>query len=133
MNLLKSFPAGRRYINLSKGFREDLQWWESFARWFNGEAHIIDDARKRELTLSMDASGRGYGVEFGDDWLAGAWEGSLESSGDKHTQYRPEPDMFIPDNINVQEFYPVIEALWRWGPVMRDSKITILSDNTREA
>lgn len=131
IELLKGFPGKRRYITLSKGFHKDLEWWAKFSRWFNGEARIIDSDRDRSLELAMDASGRGYGVVFEEDWLAGAWEGSLTSEADRHEHLRPVPDMEIPGNINVQEFYPLIEALWRWGPAMRDSKIVVHSDNTQ--
>ena len=131
IGLLRGFPGSKRYITLSKGFKRDLEWWRGFSRWFNGEARIINPTSKRELTLSMDASGRGYGVEYARDWLAGAWDGSLKGVGDDHNHLRPEPDMEIPANINIQEFYPLIEAMWRWGPDMRDSRVVVLSDNTQ--
>ena len=64
--------------------------------------------------MYMDASGSGFGALSGRDWLAGAWEHDFDSVFDRHTHLCHTPGIEIPDNINVRELYPVVEALWRW-------------------
>ena len=83
------------------------------------------------VLISMDASGTGYGVVYDADWLAGAWHYDLSSVDDKHSHFCKAPDTEVPDNINVQELYPLVEALWRWGDHWRDCKIMCLTDNTQ--
>ena len=60
IGLLSRFSAKRRYINLTKSFQADLDWWKEFASWFNGSAKIIQPAVKQAWMCS-DASGVGYG------------------------------------------------------------------------
>ena len=131
IELLRGMQGKRRYVTLTKPFFKDLKWWTDFSNWFNGQANIIGGRNVQEVSLEMDASGLGYGVVWGQDWLAGAWNGSLSSRRDRHDHYRPSPDMDIPDNINVQELFPMLEALWRWGPRWRDKKVVVYSDNTQ--
>ena len=131
IGLLKGSPGRSRYVTLTKSFHKDLEWWTDCARWFNGEARIIGGMENHSAAVEMDASGLGYGAVYREDWLAGAWGGSLRGTKDMHGHYRPSPDMHIPDDINIQELYPLLESLWRWGEQWRNSKVVIFSDNTQ--
>lgn len=91
----------------------------------------MDKRTQNNSTVFMDASGTGFGAVTGSDWLAGAWLKDLDSDHDHHTHLCHNPGDEIPDNINVRELYPVIEALWRWGPSWRDCKVKRMSDNTQ--
>ena len=84
-----------------------------------------------EVCVYTDASGTGYGAVTGTDWLAGAWSKNLDSVFDCHTHLCHTPGDDIPDNINVRELYPVVESLWRWGPVWTNCKVICRSDNTQ--
>ena len=131
IGMLSGFSKTRRRVTLSKCFFEDLNWWRQCARWFNGEARMVGRRLTDNQTIYMDASGSGFGVVSGSDWLAGAWKFDLDSAEDCHKHLCHTPGDEIPDNINVQELYPLVEALWRWGPSWRDSKILCMSDNTQ--
>ena len=50
---------------------------------------------------------------------------------DEHGHGVPKPAMYIPNNINVRELYPILEAIWRWGPDWRDRRVVCYSDNTQ--
>jgi hypothetical protein len=131
VGLLSNFSPTKRRITLSKTFFADLDWWRNFSYWFNGEAKMVGRRVSDQLVISMDASGSGFGVVAGNDWIAGCWKKDLDSNMDKHSHFSHTPDTEIPDNINVQELYPLVEALWRWGPQWRNCKILCMSDNTQ--
>ena len=131
IGMLGGFTPKRRRITLSKGFFEDLDWWEKFSRWFNGEAKMVGRRLKDQVDIFSDASGSGFGVAYGTDWLAGCWKKDLDSCADKHSHLCHSPGIEVPDNINVQELYPLVEALWRWGPQWRNCKVLCHSDNTQ--
>ena len=92
---------------------------------------MIDRRTQGHALFFMDASGTGFGAVTGSDWLAGAWTKDLDSVYDCHTHFCYCPGDEIPDNINVRELYPLVEALWRWGPSWRDRKVICMSDNTQ--
>ena len=48
-----------------------------------------------------------------------------------HGHCRPVPEREIPDNINVRELYPVLEAVQRWGSSWRDHRVECVTDNTQ--
>ena len=83
------------------------------------------------VNVYMDASGSGYGVVAPGDWIAGTWKKNLDSTTDYHGHLRHTPDTDVPENINIQELYPVIESLLRWGPKWRNCRVVCFSDNTQ--
>lgn len=131
IGMLSAFSPSKRRITLSKNFFLDIQWWKTFAAWFNGEARMVGQQVQDNVLISMDASGTGYGVVYDADWLAGAWKSDLSAEGDVHSHFCSKPDTEVPDNINVQELYPLIEAMWRWGRHWANCKILCLTDNTQ--
>ena len=128
IGLLSCFSAKKRRINLTKNFFLDLEWWRTCAGWFNGEARMVG---RRTQDMYMDASGSGFGAVWRNDWLAGLWQKDLDSETDLHSHLCHNPGSDIPDNINVQELYPMVESLWKWGPAWKNCKIICHSDNTQ--
>ena len=122
--------GGKRYITLSTGFFKDLEWWQRFADWFNGKAKIVVATPESCAKLYMDASGAGYGMHYGLDWLCAGWKCNLSMSIDHHGHCLPAPAVFVPDNINIQELYPILMAIQRWGHKWRDKKVLCFSDNS---
>ena len=131
IGLLSNFSPTKRRVTLSNSFFADLEWWRTCARWFNGEAKMVGRRVHEQLVISMDASGSGFGVVTDNDWLAGAWKQNLDSIDDTHSHLCHAPGDEIPDNINVQELYPLVEAFWRWGTSWENCKILVMSDNTQ--
>ena len=105
-----------------------MQWWGRFAAWFNGKAKIV--ATSPEARLYMDASGVGYGTHYGSDWVSAGWRCQLSMNIDHHNHCLPPPAVFVPENINVQELYPILVSIKRWGHKWRDKKVICYSDNT---
>ena len=132
INLTNSVRESYHRVRLNEEFRADLRWWVAFASLFNGKAKILCP-RSPSTVISCDSSSRGFGAYHQGDWLYGVWL----------YKYIPGlpyyPDHFFPvpthddlthDN-NIQELWPVLMALVRWGPRYRDSTVLILSDNTQ--
>lgn len=132
IEMLSHFTPGKNYISLSKSFRADLMWWTDFAAWFNGEAKIIKPGPMNTAVIHTDAASTiGWGAVYGDDWTGGSWSDSWNDDRDCHSHCAPTPDIDIPCNINVQELYPVLMALKRWGGEWRDTRIECVTDNTQ--
>ena len=68
---------------------------------------------------------------YGHDWAGGSWTKSWFDKRDKHVHCKKVPTLSIPSNINVQELYPILEALWRWGDKWRDCRVECVTDNTQ--
>ena len=65
------------------------------------------------LHLYTDASGSlGYGAVFGSMWFHGPW-----------------PAHWVGHNITLLELYPIVAALHVWGPLLRDSRLMLHTDN----
>ena len=129
--LLTKFAPGKRYISLTKSFKMDLEWWQRFAEGFNGSAKIIDVSNWNTATTCSDASGTGYGAICNEDWLCGCWNRDIETRGIIHDHVQAKPEMVIPDNINVQELFPVLASVKRWGHQWNDSRVFCYTDNTQ--
>ena len=126
--MLKLFTPKRRYITLSAAFHEDMKWWAKFVDHFNGEARVIRPPLNTSV-VHTDASGTGFGAVTECDWLCGQWASTFRMNVDMHGHCRPVPTMDIPDNINVRELYPILEAMWRWGQSWRDHRVDCITDN----
>ena len=129
--LLSKFGQKGRYITLTKSFQMDLVWWQKFAKDFNGSAKIIDVSRWKSATVVSDASGSGFGAINGKDWICGCWDREIKTVGVLHGHALAPPVEHVPDNINVQELYPVLAAVRRWGDKWRDCRVECYTDNTQ--
>ena len=76
ISLLKCFTGKRRYVRLGQEFERDLDWWQSFASWFNGISAIIKSAEASH-SFATDSSFSGFGVTYNRDWISGTWQGSM--------------------------------------------------------
>ena len=130
ISMLKLFGHGKRYVTLSASFHEDLKWWSKFADQFNGEARMIQPPMHTSI-VHTDSSGSGFGAVTDCDWLCGQWRSTFVMDVDMHGHCRPFPTLDIPDNINVRELYPVLEAITRWGESWRDHRVECITDNTQ--
>ena len=81
--------------------------------------------------MCSDASGVGYGAYVRNDWICGRWSRNIELDFDRHDHCRPKPDIEIPKNSNVQELFPILESLERWGESWRDHRVFCVTDNTQ--
>ena len=54
-------------------FKDDIVWWNSFCRVFNGKCPIISNFRCDELLVETDSSLTGFAAQCGTDWVLGVW------------------------------------------------------------
>ena len=132
INLVNSLKDQNDTTRLTAQFRADMLWWKSFASLFNGKAKILRPSCPSAY-IYCDSSSKGFGAYLEGDWLYGVWK--LSDIPDLPMY----PDHFLPPpefddlhtNINIQELWPVLMAVIRWGPVLRDTTLCIRSDNTQ--
>lgn len=122
----------RDKIRISGGMKADLEWWAKFAPSFNGVRLI--PFKRHPTPIWTDASLRGFGAMFGQQWLLGAWESSRESTLDmstacNHVESPPTIMEGHEDNINVLELWAVVASLERWAPLIRNSTVDLMVDN----
>ena len=118
-----SLPVGvtkpHHHIYLGKGFRKDVQMWQSFLCDWNGKAFFLNHFWKSssQLKLFTDASGRlGFGGIFGTSWFQGSWSPS-QSLG--------------PNGVSIawQVLYAIVVACSVWGHLWSRKCITFFCDN----
>lgn len=121
-------------ICLPDWFKDDLKWWNSFARCFNGKVEFIDRQSPHHIPVYTDSSLSGFGAAFGRDWFLGVWALSdhvkLAGVPLEHIE-PPSSEWCDHDNINIMELWPVLCSITRWGPLMRNRAIIIRSDNSQ--
>lgn len=71
ISLLRGLPEGNPRIRLNKCFRSDMQWWRSWARFFNGHACLIERNFGAGPIIETDSCLQGFGAVHGGDWTAG--------------------------------------------------------------
>lgn len=131
IDMLSAFDnCASRYIRITEGFKQDLQWWASYATIFNGQAKILPHKGLSSTYLFCDASDTGYGAWHGADWIFGTWAFpayvDIDDSHGHHVGYSPDLANYP---ISVREMYPILVSLLRWGPVWLHNRVTIYSDN----
>ena len=132
INLVNTLKEQHDSTKLTAQFRADMVWWKSFAALFNGKARILRPSCPSAYIFT-DSSSKGFGAYLEGDWVYGVWK--LSDIIDLPMY----PDHFLPPpgfddlstNINIQELWPVLMAVIRWGPVLRDTTLCIRSDNTQ--
>ena len=129
-DLSSACRRGRRVI-LSDEIRLDLEWWRKLCSFFNGNANII--GKEVSTSIVTDASSTGFGGWSEGDWFLGLWDGNVPECFHFH-EHVVEPPSDIdgtPSNINIYELFAVLAGLRRWGPMVKDSLIQVVTDNTQ--
>ena len=118
IDLLKGLGDGNPRIYLSKGFKDDLTWWQKFASTFNGTIFSISYNYGDGICIYTDSSLSGYVFTCELDWQAGffATDGSPNLTQDlnyHHCHWLNYP--CSSGNINELEMIPVWLALQRYA------------------
>lgn len=134
INLANYLPELKSVICLPDWFRDDLVWWSKFAECFNGKVRFMDKGVSCHTHVYTDTSLSGFGAAFGQDWYVGTWlilgHKGLDGFPRGHIEECSE-EWQDNNNINVMELWPVLCAVRRWGAQMRDTGVTIRSDNSQ--
>lgn len=132
IDLIKSLPTGGSVGVINDLVRADLSWWTNFAKMFNGRAKIIGVTPDQQLYFCTDSSMTGFGATFRDDFLLGVWGLPQPPLVDYvRSAHWTSPPIYtkFERNINLLEMWPVLCAIIRWGPLWRDSRVTLYTDN----
>ena len=119
-------------VHLPAWFFDDIDWWLSLLRVFNGSAAIISDDRSDELRLETDSSMSGFGVRLGSQWFLGVWHSPFPPINiPLHHLVSPPSEIDGGANINVLELWPIVAACQKWGVDWKGRKVRIYTDNTQ--
>lgn len=114
-DLTKSVSKPYHRVTLNKESRRDIKAWQIFVDHFNGK-QILQEKRwitSESLEFYTDAAGSlGFGAVFRTHWFYGPWPKDMEKF-----------------NITWKELFPIVLALEVWGPMLKNSCITLHSDN----
>ena len=122
----------KRFIAIPEWVKDDLRWWQRLSMHFNGVCKIVKCPY--EHALVSDASFKGFGVYLGHDWCAGTWDDDdciLLTSKCNHVVSKPLTGNVDFRNINVLEFWPILVGVKRWASYLRDTEVTVFTDNTQ--
>lgn len=104
-----------KVVCLSSEAKDDIKWWLSFLRVFNGKSTV----KKETFSYDMvsDSSLLGYAVHLGEDWVYGNWveEPIFDSKCEHKCKAFPELSEKDIRNINVLEQWPVVVGICRRG------------------
>lgn len=135
IDLLKGLPDKNVRIKLSDDFKEDLQWWRTYAANFNGHATIVSHHYTQEVVLQTDASKGGYGIVVDNDWMAGYINCDLIPQGMEELKQEHghwyNYELQTSFNINEMELLPIWLAVHRYSHMWRNKLITCQVDNTQ--
>lgn len=119
-------------VRLPEWFKDDLQWWKEFVRCFNGRASIIISSADTDVSIWTDSSLLGFEGWCEDDWFTGVWH----MADHRALQGIPVDNIEIAshelvdrDDINIMELWPILCAIRRWGPVLRNKKVLCRTDD----
>ena len=116
IDVMNTLSRPHHHIRVNKQLRDDLSWWASFLRVFNGKTFFIDSAPVSFEEFSTDACPIGGGGFFQGDWFYTNW--AID-----------HPDL-AGAHINLKETFTVLLALCRWKYQLRDKWIVVHSDNS---
>lgn len=119
---------GKRRVRLSDIYIQDLKWWSSFLRIFDGRCPIFPQLIPNHHYFT-DSSGSGFAAWHLQDYLFGFW--GLHNYSCEHVSLPPEFDDLSESNINVKELWPVVAGLKKWGENWKNQCVLLHSDNTQ--
>ena len=133
--MLKGMREGNPRVRLNDEFHEDLKWWLSFAKYFNGKEHIIQPNFGKGPVISTDSCLRGYGIVCGEDWQGGFFNSSdlpadIVRCDSSHSHWQ-NYDASNTENINYLELVPIYLALCRFKDQWHDLHVLCNTDNTQ--
>lgn len=119
---------GKRRVRLSDMYVQDLKWWASFLRIFDGQCPIFPQLTPNHHFFT-DSSGSGFAAWHLNDYLFGFWGNHNYSC--KHVSHPPEFNELSNSSINIKELWPVVAGLKKWGDRWKDQYVLLHSDNTQ--
>lgn len=108
-------------VRLKRTLRLDLNMWLAFLRDFNGLSLFHDKfwVSNEDVQLFTDSAGGeqlGFGIYFQGHWCHDRWPSEWHTNG-------------ITTDITALELFPIMAALFIWGPQLKNKKIKFNCDN----
>ncbi|MGH7238572.1 MAG: reverse transcriptase domain-containing protein, partial [Candidatus Saccharimonadales bacterium] len=103
--------------------REDVEWWRTFIRQWNGVSLLWDQEwldDKHILQPFTDACDAGYGAVCGKDWFHGQWNQEQEDMANDGTSQRA--------SMPWKELFALVTAAATWGHQWNRRRITFRTD-----
>ena len=115
INLIGKARNPDHYVRIGKAAKDDLEWWKTALRIFNGYAPFPADEPEVSGTFATDACLTGGAGHFQSDWFFVNW--NID---------HPEIDA---TNINILELKAVLISVHRWSHLWYGKHLTVRSDN----
>lgn len=114
LDIMRPLQISTHKVVLTEEFKKDIHWWIQYLHAFNCKTYapIIT----QEVVIQSDACSQGAGVLIPDfDWMYAMWKCDLPHMSNMH--------------ITCKETMAVILGIYRWAPLLRDTLITVETDN----
>ena len=119
IDLTKGLKKPHHHVRLTREARRDIKAWLFFVQHHNGISILMRQtwSSSHKLALFTDsAKSSGFAAVFGNNWVASTWDQDVE-------RY----------HITLLEMYPIILALYIWGPILKNKCILFFTDNSAVA
>lgn len=113
IDMMNSLPSSSAQLRLSADFSEDLKWWYSFLKIFNGQHPFL--STQPITDVDTDACQLAAGAFYRGDWLYHYFMLDSPAYADLH--------------INHKEVLAQIFAAFRWGHLWKNQHVIIHCDN----
>ena len=114
ITLSTTVKHNHHHINMNSEAREDIHWWCEWLPTWNSSS-IIPQTRhilSSDICLFTDASGKGLGAVYGEEWIQAAWD-----------------DDFAAKDVDFQEGFAIVAAACTWGSRWAGSRVIFVTDN----
>ena len=115
INLTMHVSSSQTHIFLTDETKKDMKMWQKFLISFNGKSIFLNETFLSSHTLELHtdaAQSLGYAGIYKDRWFNGVF-----------------PPEWQKLNIMTLEFYPIILAIYVWGPLRQNHSILFFTDN----
>ena len=113
LNAMNQLKLPHHKIMLSKDFMADIHWWLDYASTFNGTRMLSNSIIIPPV--HVDACNVGAGIAFNGDWAYINWAEDWPEVQHMH--------------INFKEVFAIVAAVFRWGHLWCNAKVTFLTDS----
>lgn len=102
------------HINMNKEAQRDIHWWCEWLPTWNSSSFIPETRAilSSDICLFTDASGKGLGAVYGDQWIQAQWHGE-----------------FAEKDVDFQEGFAILAAAYTWGSQWAGSRVIFVTDN----
>ena len=114
LDIIAPLQQQRHKARLSIGFKQDLAWWLSFLRVFNGTVYFHELGN--HVHVHVDACNSASGAFYQGDWWYSVFQCDLPAAASLH--------------INYKEVCAVQLAVKRWAHLWKGKKVFVHTDST---